>query len=61
MLSLKFSSMIIPVFVSFGLAGCAGNTDLFSVFDTKSALEKDAPFGAVFFSQSTQNWQIVSD
>jgi hypothetical protein len=43
-----------------GLAGCSSDTDS-PVFGSPPALEKDAPFGAVAFSASTQKWKIVSD
>ena len=43
------------------MTGCSGNTSKLSVIGSTPALEKDAPFGAVAFSASTQKWQIVSD
>ena len=52
--------MIVAVFAFFGLAGCSSDTDV-PVFGSPPALEKNAPFGAVAFSESTQKWQIVSD
>ena len=52
--------MIAAVFAFLGLAGCSSDTG-FPVLGSRPALEKNAPFGAVAFSESTQKWQIVSD
>jgi len=58
MASFKFSPLFIVVF---GLAGCTNDGLMLSLFGSQPVLEKDAPFGAISYSDSTQKWQIVSD
>lgn len=61
MAKLKFSFLIVPMLTAIGLAGCTNYTGLSSLLGSAPALENGAPFGAIAYSKSTQNWQIVSD
>ncbi len=61
MVPFRFSPLIILVLVYGGLTGCAKITEITQIFDSQSLLKNGAPFGAVAFSESTQNWQITSD
>lgn len=61
MVTFKFINLVFIVITSLGLVGCAENTMLSAFFGPEPVLEKNAPFGAISFSDSSRNWQVVSD
>ncbi|CAN0458482.1 unnamed protein product [Discosporangium mesarthrocarpum] len=59
--SSKLPNCVSLVFALLVLNGCVNGDSMSSIFGSSPDLEKDAPFGAIAFSDATQKWQVVSD